>query len=535
VTRTLATVLALGAVFWPRGAERAAEANPPREITSPSTAVRVHPGPVAPRLPVASDLTTLRAEVSRLIQGTGLTSEWGVLAVSLEHGDTLMALNADRALAPASNQKILVTAAALHYLGPDHRFPTFLLTDGEIRDGVLHGDLILYGTGDPAISDQLLPSETAVWEEFADSLRKAGVHTVTGGVVGDESFFQGPSRAPSWSDGYLDDWYAAPVSALTFAENVVTLRISGGVVGAPARVGTMPEGAMLPLQNTSVTVAGAEAGGLRVGREDPDGPIEIRGQMGNGARESWRILTVSDPATYAASVFRSVLVASGIRVEGSVSRNRSEQSSRLTESRTIAPGFQGREGSRPLRTLAVHYSPPLSELLKILNKQSHNLYAELFLFAVGRMTGGEGSFAGGSAALGSYLSRVVGVSTVDFNIEDGSGLSRLNRATPATFVKVLRSVSQSEHADVFWASMPEAGNRRELARMYQSPAAGNLRAKTGTISRVSALSGIVRTADGEPVLFSILANNLPSSRAKRVEDAIGIELASLTRSPIVGD
>ena len=534
MTRTLATVLALSAVLWPRGAERAAEANPPASFAPAGP--RAYAAPLPPPPALAADLTSLRAEVSRLIQGTGLTSEWGVFAVSLEHGDTLMSLNPDRALAPASNQKILVTAAALHYLGPDYRFPTFLLTDGEVRDGVLHGDLILYGTGDPAISDQLLSSEYEVWEDFAETLRRAGVHAVTGGIVGDESFFQGPSRAPSWSDGYLDDWYAAPVSALTFAENVVTLRVSGGAIGAPARVATMPEGAMLPLQNTSVTVAGGEARGLRVGREDPDGPIEIRGQMGSGAGESWRILTVSDPATYAASVFESVLGASGIRVEGSVSRNRSEQSSRLTDRRTIAPGFQPSEGSAaPLRTLAVHYSPPLSELLKILNKQSHNLYAELLLFAVGRVTGGDGSFAGGSAALGGYLSRVVGVPTGDFRIEDGSGLSHLNRATPSTFVRVLRSVSESEHADVFWASLPEAGNRRELARMYQSPAAGNLRAKTGTINQVSALSGIVRTADGEPVLFSILANNLPSSRAKRVEDAIGIELASLTRSPIIGD
>ena len=538
MTRTLATVLALSTLLWPRGNERAAEATAPRAVAGRSPAVALvsaFPGPVAPP-PMASDLATLRAEVSRLIEGTGLTSEWGVLAVSLEHGDTLMALNPDRALAPASNQKILVTAAALHYLGADYRFPTFLFTDGEIRDGVLHGDLVLYGTGDPAISDQLLSSETEVWEEFADALRQAGVHTVAGGIVGDESFFQGPSRALSWSDGYLDDWYAAPVSALTFAENVVTLRISGGAIGAPARVATMPEGAMLPLQNTSVTVAGGEAGGLRVGREDPDDPIEIRGQMGAGAGESWRILTVSDPATYAASVFRSVLASSGIRVEGSVSRNRSESDSRLTERRTVAPGFRSAEGSAaPLRTLAVHYSPPVSELVKILNKQSHNLYAELLLFAVGRATGGDGSFAGGAVALGDYLSRVVGVPREEFHIEDGSGLSRQNRATPATFVRVLRNVSASEHADVFWASLPEAGNRRELARMYQSPAAGNLRAKTGTISRVSALSGIVRTADGEAVLFSILANNLPSSRAKRVEDAIGIELASLTRAPIIGD
>lgn len=133
--------------------------------------------------------------------------------------------------------------------------------------------------------------------------------------------------------------------------------------------------------------------------------------------------------------------------------------------------------------------------------------------------------------MGRYLRDVVGVPGTEFVVEDGSGLSRLNRATPALFVEVMRHVSAQEYANVFWGSLPEAGNRRELGRMYYTPAAGNLRAKTGTIARVSALSGQVLTADGERVLFSIVSNNVPStSRSKNIEDLIGVELASFRRA-----
>ena len=491
------------------------------------------PGPAT----LAPDLASLRTEVLRLIDGPGWTnSEWGVLAVSLERGDTLLALDPDQPLAPASNQKLFTSAAALHHLGPEYRFSTFLLTDGETHGGVLEGDLILYGTGDPAISDQLLDSNTAVWEDFARTLREAGVHTVSGDVIGDASLFKGPSRSPSWSSRYLDDWYAAPVSALTFAENVVTLFIRGGAPGAPARIRLMPEGAELPLINTSRTVPGDARRSLFMVRDDPDSAVEIQGQIGTGAGELSRVLTVSDPSNYAASVFRSVLEAEGIDVTGSTSQIRAGDISPVTRNDIVAPAFRDADTQR-LRTLAVHHSPPLRELIQILNKKSHNLYGEILLFTLGRITDGDASFRGGSEALTNYLTGVVGIPEEEIRIEDGSGLSSLNRATPSAFVRLLSHVATSDYAEPFWASLPEAGNRRELRRMYQTPAAGNLKAKTGTINRVSALSGIVRTADGEPIVFSILSNNVPSSwRAKRIEDGIGIELASFARpQAIVGD
>ncbi len=497
----------------------------------------------------AGALAALQSELARhLARGAGRTGNWGVLAVSGARGDTLFAQNHGASLAPASNQKLLTSAGALYHLGPDFRFTTFLLADGTVSNGRLHGDLILYGTGDPALSDRLLESEVAPFREFARELRRQGVRTVTGDILGDGTFFTGPTRRDSWNPRDLNDWFAAPVSGLSFNENVVTLRVQASAPGTAPRVRTQPEGALLPLANQGRTVAGGVRTPLMVVRDDPDAPIEIRGEMAPGQADAWRRITVSDPPAFAASILKRVLREEGIRVEGSSGSVRDASESRVTGTRLVAPAFQGvgdegaagswDDGSSvggtrtagETWTVAVHHSPPVRDLLDVVNKRSHNLYAEALLLAMGRTAWGDGSFDGGSGVLTRYLTRVVQLDSDGLNVVDGSGLSRLNRARPSDLVTLLAHMDRDEHADAFWASLPEAGNQRELRRMYRSAAAGNLRAKTGTIHRVSALSGVVRTLDGEPIYFSIVANDVPSPwAAKQVEDRIGIQLAAFTR------
>jgi serine-type D-Ala-D-Ala carboxypeptidase/endopeptidase (penicillin-binding protein 4) len=477
----------------------------------------------------SAGVEALRLQLEGLLRtGVGRSGEWAVMALSLDQGDTLFALNQDAPLTPASNQKILTSAAALHHLGPDFRFATFLLADGPVAEGVLEGNLVLYGTGDPALTDRHLPSAEAPFREFARTLRERGIHAVRGDVLGDGTYFDGPPRRPSWNARDLNEWYAAPVSALSFNENMVTLRISPGSPGGPPRVRMQPAGGLVPIANGGTTVAGRARATLMLVRDDPDEPIELRGEMGAGQADVWRRLTVSDPAGFAASVFRRVLEEEGIRVEGESRAVDGERGSLVTRRVLVAPAFGTSERPRPW-TVAVHHSPPLSELLEVVNKQSHNLYSELVFHVVGRIALGDGSFDGGGQALTDYLVRVAGVPTEGLRMEDGSGLSRLNRAPASTFVRVLEHMERHEHRDIFWASLPEAGNRRELGRMFQSAAAGNLRAKTGTIHRVSSLSGIVRSADGEAIVFSIIANDVPSASAKRLEDRIGIQLASFSR------
>jgi D-alanyl-D-alanine carboxypeptidase/D-alanyl-D-alanine-endopeptidase (penicillin-binding protein 4) len=481
-----------------------------------------------PRLAEAdldAHILALRAELEGAVGSLGgRTARLGVLALSLETGDTLFAHAAHEPMAPASNMKLLTTAAALHYLGPDYRYRTFLLAGGPLENGRLRGDLILYGTGDPGLSDQLPNGQTAPLEALADSLAAAGVRVIEGDVVGDGSFFTGPLLGDGWEADDLNDWFAAPTSGLSFNENVVTLRLVPTTVGIPPEVLTIPEGAEIPM-----TLSVGERGGrVRIRRTDPLQPIAIEGTLAPGGREVWRQMTVSDPPRYAASVFRHVLESRGIAVVGGVRTIADGAASPVTAHTLWAPAV--RPGEQRPRVIASHQSPPLLEYLKIVNKKSHNLFAELTLKTLGRVVGGEGSYEGGARVVRRFLAEEVGADTTGLSVLDGSGLSSLNRVRPATFVDVLGHMARTPLWDAYWETLPEAGNPRELRRMYRTPAAGNLRAKTGTIAHVSALSGVVRSANGERIVFSILANDVPSTfGAKRIEDRIGARLASFER------
>ena len=499
-------------------------ADPPSLDTDPRSA-----GPTTKHEP-SPEVQSLRANVDRIIGGYGWPgSRWGVLAISLDVGDTLIAVNAAEPLAPASNVKLITTAAALHYLGPDYRFVTFLIADGPVADGVLDGDLILYGTGDPALSDRFHSSKTEVFELLTDQLLDSGIRTVKGRVVGDGTMFSGPSRPASWVRYDPNDAYVAPISALSFNENVVTLRIeSGPLPGTPPVVHTIPETDAVVIDNGAVTVGDPFRSGLAIDRDEPNGPILVRGGLRVSSRDFWRVVTVSDPPLFAASQLDRTLRGRGVEIAGQPTSVVGPTESHVTATDLWAPALRA---GGDLKVVAVHRSPPLIELLEVVNRESNNLFAEHVLLAIGRTVVDEGSFAGGAKAVTRFLTEEVGVTGRGTNIIDGSGLSPDNRVAPTTFVKLLEHSVSAPYWEAFWSTLPEAGNRRGLPRMYRSDAAGNLRAKTGTINRVSALSGLVRARSGERIVFSIISNDGRSRNgAKRLEDRIGIQLASFDRS-----
>lgn len=467
------------------------------------------------------------------------SATWGVLVTSLDQGDTLFALNPDSSLAPASNVKLLTSAAALAGLGAEFRFRTYLVTTGRVHDGVLEGDLVLYGTGDPGISDRFFPDKHTVFHLLIDQLAEQGIHTVRGDLVGDASFLPGPLRPESWGSRDLDDHFAAAVSALSFNENVVSFRVeAASTAGSPPIVHTIPDHAGLEVQNDATTVAGRPRLRLGIFRENPLAPVQLEGGIRVNNRDLWRQMTVPDPPSFTLSVFRAVLEERGIRVAG---ENRVEtQPGRSTVS---GPGITApaAQDIPRTRTLARHVSPPLREYLEEVNKHSNNHYAELIFRTLGRLSGGSGGPQSAASAVVETLA-AMGVDTAGTHQADGSGLSAENRMSAATFVSLFSGVADSELWTDFWHTLPTAGTRRELGRMYRTAAAGNLRAKTGTIEDVSALSGIVRSQDAERLAFSIMVNGAPSTtRAKRVENQIGVRLASFSRGasavriPVVPD
>jgi serine-type D-Ala-D-Ala carboxypeptidase/endopeptidase (penicillin-binding protein 4) len=469
----------------------------------------------------------LRAQLDEIIRRPGWRDgRWSVMVVSLDRGDTLYAHGAHEVLAPASNMKLFTTAAALYYLGPDYRWNTFLMATGPVRNGVLEGDLVVYGTGDPTFSARF-GGAMVVWNRFADALQALGVREIRGDIVGDGSYFQGSGAGEGWQTSYMNAAYAASAGALSYTDNVATLQISPAQqVGWRPEVRLVPGGEGIAVVNQATTAAGGAAR-IHAARIAYDGPIVVTGQIARGSAPVTRAVPVSDPARLAAAVFREVLLRREIATTGGVRSALTEAESPVTGRSVFAPALDTRE---PVRVLAVHTSPPIMEVLEIINKRSHNMMAEQVLRTVGRVAVGEGSVAGGRRAVEHMLHAEGHSAPGEIELYDGSGLSVLNRSSARGLIGLLAVMADSPMWEYYWETLPEAGTSVGLRRMHQTAAQGNLRAKTGTIDRVSALSGYVRAANGERLAFAIISNNVPSTwMAKRVEDAIGARLAEFDR------
>jgi D-alanyl-D-alanine carboxypeptidase/D-alanyl-D-alanine-endopeptidase (penicillin-binding protein 4) len=503
-----------------------------KAIATAATAVLlVHAlGAAAPR-PDSTDAPALPNQelVSQLNQAIAAPGwdpdRWSVLVVSLDAGDTLFSHRPEAPVIPASNLKLFTTAAALHYLGPDYRYSTFLTAMGPVRNGVLEGDLYVYGTGDPTLSARFFESKTAVWEALADSLAAAGVRRIAGDLVGDASYFEGPGVGEGWEQAYVTHTYAAPASALSYNDNVVTMRVT-----AADEPGTRPNvqfipGGEIPLVNEASTTTSGRSH-VRVERDDYGAPTVLTGNVRQGAAAEWRAVPVVNPARFAVSVLAEILRERGITLDGEFRALDATGPSPITDQRVFAPAT---EEDEVIQVLAVHRSPPLQEILNVINQRSHNQYADAVLRTVGRVATGHGSVKGGEAAVLALLEKA-GPAGAAVAMDDGSGLSLLDRASARSIVELLAFMADSPFSEAYMASLPEAATSRGLRRMQSTPAAGNLRAKTGTIDRVSALSGYVKASNGERLAFSIVANDVPSTwTAKRVEDRIGARLASFDR------
>jgi len=474
------------------------------------------------------EILELRLHFDDILISTGnRLGRWAVLAVSLDRGDTLLSIDPEALMVPASNVKLFTTAAAFYHLGPDFRYHTFLLADGPQHGEALAGDLILYGTGDPTLSRRFHPSETAPLDSLASQILKHGIREIRGDLVVDGSFFQGPDLHPDWDPGDLNNAFAAPVASLGFNENLVTVRVNpGNLAGGPARVQLDPYGSGLDVLNLTRTVPAGSRSRVWLLRNTPWDPVGIEGEMPLGNPSIWRSLPVPDPLLFTGLQLKQALESRGIRIQGTVVVNRDTDTSRLCKASVL-----GAEGGIPApRILGSLTSPPLLEILRVVNKRSNNLFAESVVKTLGRTVLGDGSFAGGQRVVEDFLVRQVGVEQDRIHVRDGSGLSMGNRASAGSLLQVLEFMATSPWWEDFWSTLPEAGVREELRRMFRTPAERNLRAKTGTLNGVSALSGLVTTQGGERIAFSILSNEVASEhRAKRAEDQLAIRLASLMR------
>jgi serine-type D-Ala-D-Ala carboxypeptidase/endopeptidase (penicillin-binding protein 4) len=481
-------------------------------------ACRAAPRPnLTPASPASNAVLRLQRDIDGLIGAPSLDhSSWGVVVTSLANDVTLYALNPRRLLVPASTMKIVTLAAAAERLRWDFSYETRLAGVGALGAGVLDGDLVVVGTGDPSIEDWD-GAASRLFQNWGEQLKAAGVRMVTGRVIGDDNAFDDEPLGAGWAWDDLSASYATGVGALQFNENTAQISVTAGSsVGDPASVTIAPRGTSLVVRDRVKTSAADVPPSIAVRRLPGSTALEVRGSVPVGAAREVRNISVDNPTLYFVAALRDALIADGIDIRGPA-----------VDIDEIADP-PSRDGGTLLVT---HRSPPLSTLAETMIKLSQNLYAETLLKSLGAAAGVGTAEAGRSAAVS--IVREWGVTPADLVIADGSGLSRYNLATPAAIVTILTHVDRDERLRApFEAALPVAGRDGTLAqRMRGTAAEGNARAKTGSFSNARALSGYVRTADDEPLVFSIIVNNFgtTSDVVEQTMDSIVVRLASFRR------
>ena len=459
-------------------------------------------------------------------------SLWGVLVRDLGTGATVYARNQDKLFLPASNAKLFSTALALSRLGPDYRFTTRLAMDGTVlEDGNLDGDLLLLGGGDPNLSSRILPfrrsreygtDRLAPLRSLARSVRDAGIRRIGGNLIGDDSRYVWQPYPRGWSHADTLQGYGSPTSALVFNDNLVEIRVTPGPVGRPARTRVVPELQFYTLVNHTVTAADRYVSRtIRARRDTGPGQLVLAGQIPSRSRGKSMRIAASDPARYAALALRQALLEAGIRIDGETTSHHLLPDHLPTlRSRPATPARKG------LVALGEISSTSLGEAIRVINKESQNLHAEILLREVAYRESGIGSQEAAVASMRRFLAEV-GLHTTEFYLFDGSGLSRHNTISPTAMVRLLTYMWSSSHRDTYVESLPIAGIDGTLDWRFQRTAArGRIHAKTGSMSHVLALSGYARAKDGRTYVFAIFANNigLASSSTRRLVDAIAAAL-----------
>jgi D-alanyl-D-alanine carboxypeptidase/D-alanyl-D-alanine-endopeptidase (penicillin-binding protein 4) len=406
---------------------------------------------------------------------------WSVLVRPLGSTDNLYALNPQKLMLPGSAMKIITAAAAAERFGWDHRFETRVVTTADVDAGMLDGDLVIVGSGDPSISER--SDHPGTLKLIAKQVHDAGVVHIHGGVIGDDDLFDDKGWGDGWTLDNMPYGYSAPVAALLYNEGSVDLVITAGAAaGDPVAIVTRPEGSGLDVENRLVTVEETGTGRLTLRRFPGSSKLIVQGQIPAKAPPFVRTASVDNPTRFFAAAFRDALIAEGVEVMGEVADIDDLASRpRLAEAHTVA----------------TWQSPPLGEIINSMMKVSQNQYAEMLF-----------NLVGGRSAVQQIL-RGWGLADDSYVIGDGSGLSRYNYVSSETLVRVLqRMQTDQRHSPAYLNALPAAGRDGTLAgRLAGTAAEGRVRAKTGTVDNVRAIAGYVESATGELLVFSIIANN----------------------------
>jgi len=442
----------------------------------------------APAAPIdAASGTTLQERLASLLNGSVARSSLAsVQVVEVESGTVVAERNPHQPLAPASNMKLFTTAAAIDMLHPEFAITTTVFARGTIQpNGTLEGDIKIVGHGDPTIGGRFHDNHaTAVQDEWATDLKRAGIKTVHGNLIFEYGYMDTQYIHPTWPANQLVNWYEAPVSAFSEQEGCVQVRVLPSRPGKQCVVQLDPPTSFLDVENSCVTGRGLPF----ITRVRNTNTVLVRGGVPARSGPTEVFVTVKNPIQYFASVTHETFVRDGVTVQGEI---------------VITP----RDPRPDWRPVAQH-STPLNIVVYVINKKSQNTYAEQLVKIVGAEVKHEGSWKAGTEAVKDWLTGKLGVPEGEFQPADGSGMSRDNRASANAFIHLLRYMWRSPAREDFVSSLPYSGDpdAKFGRRLRTAPFARQVYAKTGYIVGVVGLSGYVHGASGKIYAFSFLFN-----------------------------
>jgi len=444
-------------------------------------------------------------------------ARWGILIVDPDRGDTLYSHDAGKLFVPASNMKLVTGAIALDVLGPDFQFATPVLAAGPVQsDGTLTGDLVVVGRGDPSISDHMAGDAMIPLQTIAEAVAAHGILRIRGSIRAAGDAFPDANLGFGWSWDDLEYAYSAPMDELLFNEGFSTVHVHAGTEpGDTLRVWTAPARTYPPVRTEVLTAARDTTADtsmtrIEVVKDTVSGDVIVSGTVLPGDSVT-RVVTHRDPSVAFVAALREALIDRGIVILDSASA----------------------ADSAALDTVFVLRSPPVSQILGFFMKPSQNQVGEMLFKSVALQLTDTGTARVARRVFGERL-RAWGADSSGFAVWDGSGLTRRDLLSPETIAVVLDTMRRSRHFQEFYDALPVAGVDGTLRqRMRGTVGEGNVRAKTGTLGGVRSLSGYVTTADGQQLLFIVLANNymVGTDYVSRVQDTIAVRLARLRGIP----
>jgi D-alanyl-D-alanine carboxypeptidase/D-alanyl-D-alanine-endopeptidase (penicillin-binding protein 4) len=440
--------------------------------------------------------TQLQIEIERIAADPVMKNgSFGLLVTDAANGEIIAEHNPDLSLVPASTIKLFTTAAALEILGPDKRFKTSLAYEGQIVDGILHGNIVIRGGGDPtlALGEQ---TRKILYSNWIDRIKKAGIDSVNGNIIGDGTIFDKDYIPYTWTWGEINLAYCAAASGLSVNGNTFMLFVEARKRERfrPSLEKVTPYIPDQYFENRTVEMENEEEEIYLVGHPFSDQKM-IRGVIPAGKGEAVVVASVSNPPLAFAADFMNVMIKKGIGVSG--------RPFSLADSDSLDKILE-KNGFTELSGIS---SPTVASIVHTTNRNSYNFFAETLLKHIGLKIMRYGSTDAGARAVYNFL-RNKGMDTDGFYIFDGSGISRYNSVTARQMVWVLHYMASSPEHAIFRQSLSVAGVSGTLGHLLNgTPAEGNLLAKSGTMSRVKSYAGYIHAASGRELIFAVIANN----------------------------